>query len=95
MKRVKNLIESKGLINTFKKTKTKNYISKSILKKKGFFFLKFKAIKLKTINYKLTIGDFFYKSFSKHYSIVNSRNSIHFKYQRFFKITIMFIKLDF
>lgn len=36
MKRVKNLTERKGLINTFKRFKTKNHIFKSSLKKKYF-----------------------------------------------------------
>jgi len=41
MKRVKNLTENKGLINTFKKFKSKNHTFKTILKKKYFFFTKF------------------------------------------------------
>ncbi len=41
MKKGKNLIENKGLINTFKKFKSKNHIFKSVLKKKYYFFTKF------------------------------------------------------
>lgn len=41
MKKGKNLTENKGLINTFKKFKSKNHIFKSVLKKKYYFFTKF------------------------------------------------------
>jgi hypothetical protein len=41
MKRVRNLIENKGLINTFNKFKNKNHTFKSTLKKKYYFFSKF------------------------------------------------------
>ena len=47
MRKGKNLIENKVLINTFKKFKLKNNLNKSSLKKKSFFFLKYKAVNLK------------------------------------------------
>ena len=51
MKKEKNLIENKVLINTFKKFKLKNYLNKTILRKKSFIFLKFKNKKLIKINF--------------------------------------------
>ena len=42
MRKVKNLTENKGLINTFRKFKSKDHIFKSVLKKKYYFFTKFK-----------------------------------------------------
>lgn len=43
MKKIENLIEKKDLTNTSKKFKFKNYLNKSFLKKKSFFFFKFKS----------------------------------------------------
>ncbi len=51
MKKEKNLIENKVLINTFKKFKLKNYLNKTFLKKKSFIFLKFKNKKLIKVNF--------------------------------------------
>jgi len=62
MKRVKNLIENKGLINTFKKFKSKNHTFKSVSKKKYFFFTKFqqKIFLNKTVfNKKIIFRKFF------------------------------------
>lgn len=42
MKRVKNLIENKGLINTFNKQKIGFYLNKAFSKKSNFYFLKYK-----------------------------------------------------
>ena len=42
MKKVKNLIGSKGLINTFNKQKIGFYLNKSSSKKSIFYFLKYK-----------------------------------------------------
>ena len=46
MKIVKNLIENKDLINTFKKLKNKNLFNKLTLKKKIFFLKKFSTEKV-------------------------------------------------
>lgn len=46
MKKEKNLIESKVLVNTFKRFKSKNYLNKSFLKKNLFYILKYKTTNL-------------------------------------------------
>ena len=43
MKKVKKLIENKGLINTFKKIKLRIYLNKSFLAKNKFYLNKFKS----------------------------------------------------
>lgn len=95
MKKVKNLTENKVLINTFKRVKTRNYVSKSTLKKRSFFFLKYKAVKAKNINCNISIKNFFNSLFAEHYVTPSSKDSLYFKHHKFLKSTVMFIKLDF
>ncbi len=94
MKKVKNLIENKDLINTFKKSKTKNNLNKSILKKRTFFFLKYKCINLvkfvKIFNKNNQLKYIFNKPLSLGCFFVNI-NQI--KNKNFLKTTLMFIKL--
>ncbi len=71
MKKEKNLIESKVLINTFKKFKSRNHIFKSQLKKKYYFFSKFQH------KSNLKICTFFFKTWgSKKNCYIISNESI-------------------
>ena len=56
MKKIENWIEKKDSTNTFKKFKFKHYLNKSFLKKKSYFFLKFKI--------KGNLLKYFFKCFS-------------------------------
>ena len=56
MKRIKNLTESKDLINTFNKLKYRDFKNKAKLKKVGFFFKKY-------LFEKVFLKKFFWKSF--------------------------------
>ena len=46
MNKEKNLIESKSLINTYKRFKFRNYLNKRTLRGRIFFFLKYKNVNL-------------------------------------------------
>ena len=93
MKRVKNLTENKGLINTFKKFKSKNHIFKSVLKKKYYFFTKFQQkiiLNKTTLNNKTFFKIFFFlhlKPISP--SKINFLKTINLK-KTFFKKILMF-----
>lgn len=89
------MIENKVLINTFRKVKARNYVNKSTLKKRSFFFLKFKVVKASTVNTNLSIKNFFNSSFVEHYIVPNTKVNLYFKHHKFIKSTVMFIKLDF
>jgi hypothetical protein len=97
MKKERNLIENKGLINTFKKFKLKNYLNKTFLKKKSFIFLKFKDKKLKNVlafkrntflkkSNKFVCDNIFLKNFSK-----ITLNSFNIK-KSLYKSILIFIK---
>lgn len=53
MKKEKNLIENQGLINTYRKFRIKNYINKKNIKRRFFYFLKYKSFLLSN-NYFIT-----------------------------------------
>ena len=83
MKIVKNLIENKDLINTFKKLKKKNLFNKLTLNKKKFFLKKFSTEKV-------FLKKFFWKNLPNGFK--KTKNiKISGKNQLFKKIT-MFIK---
>ena len=92
MKRVKNLTENKGLINTFKRFKSKNHTLKAILKKKYFFFTKFQQnliLKKKIFfnkKYFNKILFVYFKYKNPHYNLLIIKN---FK-KNFFKKILMF-----
>ncbi len=92
MKKKKNLIENKVLINTFKKFKLKNNLNKSNLKKKSFFFLKYKIIKLNNFFKKLQKINFL-KNLNKKKINSHPQNNLLFKKQNknIFKTFLMFI----
>ena len=94
MKRVENLIENKDLINTFKKSKIKTYLNKSVLKKRSFFFLKFKSIQFKKLTSfffkKVQLTNIFQKPFLKTSLTANLKTNKHVD---LFKSVLMFIKL--
>lgn len=98
MKRIKNLTENKDLINTFKKTKFRNYLNKAVFKKKNFFFLKYKQLCFKKL-FKFLFKFFFYKSVFLYFKNNSSKNAlfnINFKENsNYFKILLMFIDLYF
>ncbi len=83
MKKVKNSIENKDLINTFKKLKYRNFLNKSNSKKIGFFLKKFyiEKIFLKRFSWKYT----------QKYSFIKKNTNKN----NFLLITTMFIKLYF
>lgn len=92
MKRVKNLTENKVLINTFKKSKLKNYLNKSFLKKKDFFLLKYRQPKFKFF-FKFFSKSLFYRNIFKTFFFLKQKN-IFLNSQKSFnlvKITLMFI----
>ncbi len=100
MRRVKNLTENKDLINTFKKSKLKNYLNKSILGKKDFFFLKYRQNKFSKFFKKLSKFFFYKVVFGKLYCNYNEKSNPFKRKQfkgtfSFFKTTLMFIDLYF
>ena len=90
MRKEKNLIENKGLINTFKKLKVRTNFNKSKLKKISFYFFKFN---------KLIFFKFFFKNkkklkviFFKKYNIIKKKDKFGFVFiTTLFKKTLMFI----
>lgn len=100
MKKVKNLTENKDLINTFKKSKLKNYLNKSILRKRDFFFLKYRQNKFCKFFKKLSKFSLYSSTFNKLYTNYSIKNNFIKKSQfkktfNFFKTTLMFINLYF
>jgi len=97
MKKVRNSIESKDSINTFKKLKYRNFLNKSNSKKIEFFLKKFyiEKIFLKRFSWK----DFLEKIFLKRFSWKYTQRYNFFKKKtnknNFLLITVMFIKLYF
>lgn len=93
MKKVKNLTENKGLINTFKKSKLKNYLNKASLKKKDFFLLKYKKNVFKKGFFFLN-KNYFYKNTFKTYFFFNQKKLIlNFNFKKnvfFFKTLLIF-----
>jgi len=89
MKKVKNLIENKGLINTFNKQKIGFYLNKAFSKKSNFYFLKYKNNNmLKHVHFK----KFFFLNLvrvKKKISLVKINNRI------IFNVIFMFIILYF
>ena len=66
MRKEKNWIENKDLINTFKKFKTRNLLNKTSLKKNSFFLRKFHKKKI------------FLKKFSwKNFKLVSFKYNVH------------------
>ncbi len=96
MRKVENLTENKGLINTFKKLKTRNYQSKSFFKKRDFFFLKFKQFNFSFFFKKISKNKYIYVNFKKTFNktdlifIFNNNRKTDI-----LKTTLMFIKLYF
>ena len=84
MKKGKNLIENKGLINTFKKLKYKNFLNKTNSKKIEFFFKKF-------YNEKIFLKKFSWKKLEN----IKLFKTSTFTNNSICKVIIMFIKLYF
>jgi hypothetical protein len=100
MRKEKNLTENKGLINTFKKSKLKNYLNKSILGKRDFFFLKYRQNKFCKFFKKLSKFVLYKNVFNNLYCSYNKKSNLFKKSQfkktsNFFKLTLMFIDLYF
>jgi hypothetical protein len=97
MKKVKNSIENKDLINTFKKLKYRNFLNKSNSKKIGFFLKKFyiEKIFLKRFSWKDFLEKIFLKRFSWKYTQKYSFLKKNTNKNNFLLITTMFIKLYF
>lgn len=105
MKRVKNLIEKKGLINTFKRFKTKNHLFKSSLKKKYFTLSKVRqqiGVNKKIFYLGGSLNTLFLKPIFyikiKPTSIYTVQSKFFFKFSAKtsqFKKTLMFINLYF
>jgi hypothetical protein len=92
MKKVKNLTENKGLINTFKKLKTKLHLNKSSLKNSSFYLFKYGNLfffknynKINTTNIKCV----FFRKFLINKKTIK-QNSTYFN-KSLVKITLMFI----
>jgi hypothetical protein len=80
MRKEKNWIENKDLINTFKKFKTRNLLNKTSLKKNSFFLRKFhkKKIFLKKFSWKNFLEKIFLKKFSwKNFKLVSFKYNVH------------------
>ena len=84
MKKGKNLIENKGLINTFKKLKYKNFLNKTNSKKIEFFLKKF-------YNEKIFLKKFSWKKLEN----IKLFKTSTFTNNSICKVIIMFIKLYF
>ena len=98
MKKGKNLIENKGLINTFKKLKYKNFLNKTNSKKIEFFLKKFynEKIFLKKFSWKNFLEKIFLKKFSwKKLENIKLFKTSTFTNNSICKVIIMFIKLYF
>jgi hypothetical protein len=80
------------LINTFKKFKLKNNLNKSNLKKKNFFFLKYKLIRLNFFKKKFQKIDFLINLIKKNKK-TSFKNNFFFNKQNtnVFKTFLMFI----
>jgi len=74
MKKIKNLIEKKDLINTFKKLKIRNFLRKHTLLGKSFFFKKY--ILSKIFLKKPSKKNFFEKIFLKKVYIKATKNNL-------------------
>ncbi len=64
MKRAENLTENKGLINTFKKLKTKIHLNKSSFKNSSFYLFKYNKLlflRTKLISNSININCVFFK----------------------------------
>ena len=90
MKKVKNLTESKGLINTFRKLKTKSHLNKSNLKKNNFYYAKFckKNFFKKQPQSKSVFVNVFLHKFNANKTISNLPI---YKQSQLFKLNLMFI----
>jgi len=96
MKKIENLIEKKDSINTFKKFKFKNYLNKSFLKKKSFFFFRFRSRGVsiqKVQSQKYTIKLTFRKIFQLKNNKINNiyRQETFLKKSNFLKSLIIFL----
>jgi hypothetical protein len=90
MKKVKNLIENKDLINTFKKLKTRSYLNKKKLRINDFYYAKF--CKNYFFKKKLKRNNLLYLDSSKIFnSHVVINNLLVYNQLWVFKLNLMFI----